>query len=91
VRPLVVTVLMDLPADALYHAATVAALRHASEDIAAPIEIRVVPTDRIVDVNRLASPGSAVVVGPGSPYRDPEAVHAVVRMARERGLPLVGT
>lgn len=90
-RPLVVTVLIDLPPDEHYHAATVAALRHASERDGAPIEIRVVPTDMIGDANVVAAPGSAVVVGPGSPYRNPEAVHAVVRAARERGVPLVGT
>ena len=90
-RPLVVTVLIDLPPDEHYHAATVAALRHASEHAGSPIEIRVVPTDMIGDPNVIAAPGSAVVVGPGSPYRDPEAVHAVVRAARERGVPLVGT
>jgi CTP synthase (UTP-ammonia lyase) len=88
---LVVTVLIDLPRGQRYHAATLAALGHASEHRAVPIEIRVVPTDSIGDVNLVAAPGSAVVVGPGSPYRDPEAVHAVVRCARERGIPLVGT
>jgi CTP synthase (UTP-ammonia lyase) len=90
-RSLVVSVLIDLPPRHEYHAATLAALRHASEHIAAPIEIRVVPTDTIGDIDLIAAPGSAVVVGPGSPYRDPEAVHAVVRAARERGVPLVGT
>jgi CTP synthase (UTP-ammonia lyase) len=89
-RPLAVTVLMDLPPGARYHTATIAALRHASEHAAIPIEIRVVQTDRIGDVDRLAL-DHAVVVGPGSPYRDPEAVHAAIRVARERGVPLVGT
>jgi CTP synthase (UTP-ammonia lyase) len=91
VRPLVVTVLIDLPPDNLHHTATLAALRHASEHASVSIEIRVVPTDMIDDTDLITAPGSAVVVGPGSPYRDPEAVHAVVRAARERGVPLVGT
>jgi CTP synthase (UTP-ammonia lyase) len=90
-RTLVVTVLIDLPPDRPNHAATLAALRHASELAAAPVEIRVTPTDAVGDADRVAAPGSAVVVGPGSPYRDPEAVHAVVRTARERSVPLVGT
>lgn len=90
-RSLVVSVLIDLPPDHRYHAATLAALRHASEHRAAPIEIRVVPTDAIGDIDLVASPGSAVVVGPGSPYSEPEAVHEVIRAARERGVPLVGT
>jgi CTP synthase (UTP-ammonia lyase) len=88
---LTVSVLMDLTPDRRYHAATLAALSHASEQVATRVEVRVVPTDTIRDVDQLAAPGSAVVVGPGSPYRDPEAVHGVIRAARERGVPLVGT
>ncbi len=89
-RP-VVTVLIDLPADHPYHRATLVALGHASEHRRIPIEIQVVPTDTIHDAARLATDGSAVIIGPGSPYRDPDAAHAVVREARERGVPLVGT
>jgi len=91
VRAVVVTVLMDLPADHRYHQATLAALEHASADRRIPIDIRVLRTDAIRDASRIATPGSAVVIGPGSPYRDPEAAHDVVRKARERNVPLVGT
>jgi CTP synthase (UTP-ammonia lyase) len=91
VRPVVVTVLIDLPAEHPYHRATLAALGHASEDRRIPIEVRVVPSDTIRDPSRIAAGGSAVIVGPGSPYRDPEAAHEVVRKARERNVPLVGT
>jgi CTP synthase (UTP-ammonia lyase) len=89
-RP-VVTVLIDLPADHPYHRATLAALGHASEHRGIPIEVQVLPTDTIRDAARIATAGSAVVIGPGSPYRDPEAANAVVREARERNVPLVGT
>lgn len=91
VRAVVVTVLIDLPADHPYHRATVAALEHASDNRRIPIEVRVVPTDTIRDPFRVAAATSAVIVGPGSPYRDPEAAHSVVREARERNIPLVGT
>jgi CTP synthase (UTP-ammonia lyase) len=91
VRAVVVTVLIDLPADHRYHSATLAALEHASEDRGMPIEVRVVPTDMIRDAFDIAAATSAVIVGPGSPYRDPEAAQAVVREARERNIPLVGT
>jgi CTP synthase (UTP-ammonia lyase) len=87
----VVTVLIDLPEHHPYHRATLAALGHASEHRAIPIEVQVVPTDTIRDASRVATAGSAVVIGPGSPYRDPEAANAVVREARERNVPLVGT
>jgi CTP synthase (UTP-ammonia lyase) len=91
VRAVIVTVLIDLPADHRYHRATLAAVRHASEDRWIPIEVRVVPTDTIRDASRAAAGSSAIIIGPGSPYRDPEAAHAVVREARERNIPLVGT
>ena len=90
-RPVVVHVLIDLPAEHRYHRATLAALSHASVAGRIPIEIRVVPTDTIHDASGIAANGSAVVIGPGSPYRDQEAAHAVVREARERNIPLVGT
>jgi CTP synthase (UTP-ammonia lyase) len=35
--------------------------------------------------------GDALVVGPGSPYRDAEAVLNVIASARARGVPLLGT
>jgi len=91
VRAVVITVLIDLPADHRYHRATLAALGHASEVRGIPIDVRVVPTDRIRDASQVAGAASALIVGPGSPYRDPEAAHAVVREARERNIPLVGT
>ncbi len=90
VRSPVITVLIDLAPEQRYHAATLAALEHASARLGAAVDVRMVPTDTI-DGQLIADPGAAVVVGPGSPYRDQEAVHAVVRTAREKGIPLVGT
>ncbi len=90
-RAVVVTVLIDSPASHPYHSATLAALGHASEDRGIPIEVRVVPTDTIRDASRTAVAGSAVIIGPGTPYRNPDAANAVVRAARERNIPLVGT
>ena len=90
-RAVVVTVLIDLPADHRYHRATIAALQHASDSRRIPIEVRVVPTNTIRDASQVAGAASAVIIGPGSPYRDPEAANEVVREARERNIPLVGT
>lgn len=87
---LTVNVLIDLPPARPYHAATLAALEHAAAAIGLDPDIRVVPTATI-DRALVREPGAAVVVGPGTPYRDPEAAHEVVRSARERGVPLVGT
>lgn len=90
-RALVVTVLIDLPADHRYRLSTLSALEHASAERRIPIDVRVMPTDTIRDPRRVADATSAIIVGPGSPYSDPEAAHAVVREARERNVPLVGT
>ena len=88
-RPITVAVLMDLRPDEHYHRATLDALAHAG---AASYALRtvVVPTDTIGGRSAHAL-GDAVVVGPGSPYRDADAVLEVITSARERGVPLVGT
>ena len=80
-----ITVLMDLPPEQAYHRATVAALGHAADALGVAVDVRVVTTDAI------GALGHGVVIGPGSPYRDPMAVESVIRQARERGVPLVGT
>lgn len=87
---LVVNVLLDIGPDSRYGAATVEALHHAAAVLAQPVDVRVIETDTITD-ELIEDPGPAVVIGPGSPYHDPDRVHAVVRSARERGVPLVGT
>lgn len=89
-RKVVVNVLIDLAADHPYHRATLDSLRHASVHLGLNLETRVVPTDAVRDVDFIR-PGTAVVIGPGSPYRNQDAAHALVRAARERGVPLVGT
>jgi CTP synthase (UTP-ammonia lyase) len=86
----VINVLMDLPPGQTYHVATMRALDHAASSLGLTIDARLITTDTI-DAALVAGPGAAVVVGPGSPYREPEAVHEVVRSARERGVPLLGT
>lgn len=82
---------MDLPAEHRYGNATVTALDDACRFLDVALDVRVVTTDSIGDEAAFVSHLSAVVVGPGSPYREPEAVLAVIREARERQVPLVGT
>jgi len=86
----VITVLIDLPPDQDYHVATLAALDHAAHSLSMPLEVRVVPTDTI-ESHLIADPGAAVVVGPDSPYRNRERALEIIRSAREKGIPLVGT
>jgi CTP synthase (UTP-ammonia lyase) len=90
VRAPMVTVLMDLRTEQAYHVATLAALEHAAAGVGLEAHVSVVRTDTI-DRALVACPGDAVVVGPGSPYRNPDGVHDVVRSAREHGVPLLGT
>jgi hypothetical protein len=89
VRPLTIAVLMDLPPERPYHQATLAALAHAAA-IGCDMRTVVVPTDTIGGRTADAL-GEAVVVGPGSPYRDAEAVLDIIGSARAGGIPLVGT
>ena len=82
-----ITVLLDSPPTAPYHAATTAALRHAIDPRAdrASFTIDAVNTDAIDTL------GDAVVVGPGTPYRDPRAAEDAITAARDGGIPLVAT
>ena len=81
----VITVLMDLPESNDSHRYTVAALKHAIAATNSDVGFRVAPTDSRAHL------GDGVVIGPGSPYRDPGAAEGAIRTAREKGLPLVGT
>jgi CTP synthase (UTP-ammonia lyase) len=85
-----IAVLIDLPAGARFNVATFHALKHAAGALDAHVDARACATDGLpfdVDLDGV----DGVVVGPGSPYRDEVAVWSVVRSARERGVPLVGT
>jgi CTP synthase (UTP-ammonia lyase) len=90
-RRVVVNLLIDYPPDHPYHRASVIALEDASDQTDVAADVRIVPTDTIESADRLTTQGSAVFVGPGTPYRNPEAANAVIRSARERGVPLVAT
>jgi CTP synthase (UTP-ammonia lyase) len=80
-----ITVVMDLPPAKASHRYTVDALEHAIAALGVDVSFVVTGSDAV------GSLGDAVVIGPGSPYRDPAAAEAVIQEARERGLPLVGT
>ena len=84
-----ITVLMDLHPDHEFHRATLRAVDHASESIEGPAHCTVLRTSDW-DGQR-ASLGAGVVVGPGSPYEVEETAYAVIRTAREAGVPLIGT
>jgi len=85
-----VSILLDHQVAGQYEAATVDALGHAQQWLGTAVEMRLIPTRRI-DNYRILRESAGVVIGPGSPYDNPDGVLAVIRSAREKGLPLVGT
>jgi CTP synthase (UTP-ammonia lyase) len=91
VRSVVVNLLIDYAQEHPYRRATLAALQDAADQGGLDVNVRVVPTDTIRDPDELAAPGAAVFIGPGTPYRNPEAANRVITSAREGGVPLVAT
>ncbi len=85
-----ISVIIDSPPDAKYHVATIEALEHAMSASDHDMAITVVRTPDITE-EFIASFEGAVVIGPGSPYYVPDNADEVIRSARERGVPLVGT
>jgi CTP synthase (UTP-ammonia lyase) len=71
------------------HAATNAALRHSSDRLAADVSTAWISTEALSD--GLFEHVSAVLVAPGSPYKDLEKTLAAIRFAREHGVPCLGT
>ena len=90
-RSVVVNLLIDYAPEHPYRRATLAALQDAADQTGVNVRVRTVPTDTIDEPDQLATPGAAVFIGPGTPYRDPEAANRVITSARERGVPLVAT
>jgi CTP synthase (UTP-ammonia lyase) len=66
------------------HTATDAALEHVE------LGFDWIGTD-FVDPEQAVSHYDAVWIAPASPYRNMDAALEVIRLARERGMPLVGT
>jgi CTP synthase (UTP-ammonia lyase) len=86
----IVSILVDREVAAHYGPATVDALGHAQRWLGHAVEMRPVPT-RTIDDELILRESSGIVIGPGSPYDNPDGVLRVIRSAREKGLPLVGT
>src|SRR5262249_52490608 len=71
------------------HAATDAALAHSSDAIGADIRWQWVSTSDLGD--SLPAGCRGLLVAPGSPYKDMSNTLRVIRFARERGVPCLGT
>ena len=85
-----IDVIFDVDKATPYYSPTLDALDHAGAYTGIDLAVKVVRTDTIDDAYFADLP-DAVVIGPGTPYTVPAAAERVIRTARERGLPLVGT
>ena len=88
-----VGIIGDHDSQRLSHAATEAALGHAAQALALPLEIAWVPTPSLdgPGVEARLAPYDALWCSPGSPYRSAAGAHAGIRYARERDVPFFGT
>ncbi|MGO8677406.1 MAG: glutamine amidotransferase-related protein [Limisphaerales bacterium] len=88
-----ITVVGDFNAANRSHLATNEAIAHSSAALESKVEAR------WIDTAELAAPGglgrlagaSGLWIAPASPYNSMEGALAAIRMARERGIPLLGT
>ena len=82
--------IFDVPADSPHHGPTLSAIGHAADRAGFEVIVNVVKTDTITPAYFDDLP-HGVVIGPGTPYTVPDAAEDVIRTAREKGLPLIGT
>ena len=85
-----IDVIFDVTADSPYYSPTVDAVHHAAKALDVAADVRVIRTGTIDDTYLDEMP-HAVLIGPGSPYDKPSAAETTVLVAREEGVPLVGT
>jgi hypothetical protein len=78
-------VLIDHPPQHRFHVATLDAIRHATQHVGGEFSVEVVRTDHV------GALGDGLVIGPGTPYRDPTSAEQAITEARQRGIPLVAT
>jgi CTP synthase (UTP-ammonia lyase) len=79
------------PSNANHHA-TEASLDHAAAALGVPLVHRWVPTPALeAGARRELAGDSGVWIAPGSPYASMAGALAAIRLAREEGLPLLGT
>lgn len=90
-RPVVISVVIDLPPEHEYHRASLAAIRDAAGELDQPVDVRVARTDEIPSAREFVRDTAGILIGPGSPYASPDTAIGCIRAAREAGVPLVGT
>ena len=88
-----IAIVADFDSGSRSHAATTDAIRHCATALGWAVEPCWVGTADLArpDALKRLAESSGVWIGPGSPYASMEGALAAIRMARERGIPLLGT
>lgn len=74
------------------HTATEKALEHAGASLGIPVEAQWLPTDALEGrASEALQDFDAVFCSPGSPYRSFDGALDAIRVARENGVPFIGT
>jgi len=74
------------------HLATTASIGHSAEAAGLMIDVSWVPTAAVASDQEAALNGfQALLIAPGSPYESMDGALEAIRVARTRGVPLLGT
>lgn len=87
-----IAVVGDRDPSSVTHRATEASLEHAAAHLGLDLSYRWAPTPVLAGgAERELAGDSGVWIAPGSPYRSMDGALAAIRLAREQGVPLLGT
>jgi CTP synthase (UTP-ammonia lyase) len=86
-------IVADFDSKSKSHRATVEAIAHSSAALGARVEPQWIGTSELAQPENLKSLSrySGIWIGPGSPYVSMDGALSAIRMAREGGIPLLGT
>jgi CTP synthase (UTP-ammonia lyase) len=84
-------IVADFDSKSKSHAATNAALAHSAHALGLKIEPRWINTAELAGGEKFLARCGGLWIGPGSPYANMTGVLAAIRLAREGGIPLLGT
>jgi CTP synthase (UTP-ammonia lyase) len=89
----ILAIVADFDSRSKSHAATNAAIAHSAQALGLKIEPRWINTAELAhaDAEGVLSRCAGLWIGPGSPYVNMPGVLAAIRLAREGGIPLLGT
>lgn len=89
--PVSIAVVGDHDPSSVTHRATDASLDHAAAALGVDLARRWVPTPDLAGSTRSLAGDAGVWIAPGSPYASMDGALAAIRLARESGMPLIGT